>query len=48
MEDMEISYPRFGTLFNRMPDKLHYSPGVKVLAWGKNSRKRAVSGIPGI
>jgi uncharacterized protein len=33
--DLKLNYPRFNSLFNAQPNEVHYSPGVKVLAWGK-------------
>ncbi|MBK6265217.1 DUF2071 domain-containing protein [Marivirga sp. S37H4] len=35
LENSDINYSRFGSLLNNTPDKMHYSEGVKVLAWGK-------------
>lgn len=32
---VKIDYPRFNKLLNPSPDRLHYSPGVQVLAWDK-------------
>lgn len=37
---LKIDYSRFGKLVNRKPDKIQYSDGVKVLAWGKKKNKR--------
>jgi len=36
LEKVELDYQRFGTLINNNPNKVQYSKGVKVLAWGKN------------
>lgn len=32
---IEVNYARFAALIGRAPDIVHYSPGVKVIAWGK-------------
>lgn len=40
IEKLKVSYPRFGKLINGKPDKIQYSDGVKVLAWGKKKNKR--------
>lgn len=39
----EIEYPRFNRLLNTDPVKRHYSPGVKVIAWGKKQYVRDLS-----
>jgi uncharacterized protein len=36
VKKLNLSYQRFHRLINNKPDKIHYSKGVKVLAWGKN------------
>lgn len=36
IEKLELNYSRFNELLTNNPDRVHYSPGVKVLAWGKN------------
>jgi hypothetical protein len=36
IDHIEINYPRFNHLIVGIPHKIHYSPGVQVLAWGKN------------
>jgi len=36
-----IDYPRFKFLIKRKPDKMQYSDGVQVIAWGKHQNKRA-------
>ena len=43
LSKLELNYPRFKKLINQQPSKIHYSKGVKVLAWGKikNDRKKA-------
>lgn len=33
---LDFSYPRFERLIKNEPDKIQYSKGVKVIAWGKN------------
>ena len=35
VELKNISYSRYNTLITNKPDKIHYSNGVKVIAWGK-------------
>ena len=40
MTDLELSYPGFDKLINNHPDKIQYSKGVKVLAWGRRRKKR--------
>ncbi len=37
--ELHCSYPRFHTLINNRPDNMHYSHGVKVIAWGKKTKK---------
>ena len=36
----KVSYPRFKEMLDQAPDLVHYSNGVKVLAWGKQSFPR--------
>jgi len=36
LKSIKCNYPRFKTLLNNEPEKIQYSKGVKVLAWGKN------------
>ncbi|MFK7772027.1 MAG: YqjF family protein [Saprospiraceae bacterium] len=40
IERLNVNYPRFKKLVNDKPDKIQYSDGVKVLAWGKKKNKR--------
>ena len=40
MTNLELSYPGFVKLINNHPDKIQYSEGVKVLAWGKKKHLR--------
>jgi len=35
-----VNYPKFKKLLNSEPVKRHYSPGVKVIAWGKKQYAR--------
>ncbi|NBL64787.1 DUF2071 domain-containing protein [Flavobacterium sp. NST-5] len=35
IENLELHYPRFEKLFGSKPNLCGYSPGVKVVAWGK-------------
>ena len=37
---LELNYPRFETFLNKPPDRIQYSQGVQVLAWGKVKRKK--------
>ncbi len=43
IDKLEVAYPRFATLLGAGPSKVHYSPGVQVLAWGKNVLRRKTS-----
>ncbi len=36
IEKLTVNYPRFKNMINNKPDKINYSPGVQVTAWGKN------------
>jgi uncharacterized protein YqjF (DUF2071 family) len=38
--DLNLHYARFSNLIQSNADIIHYSPGVKVLSWGKESHKR--------
>lgn len=38
---LEFNYPRFTKLINNEPNKIQYSKGVKVIAWGKNKKDKA-------
>lgn len=40
VKNLKCFYPRFMYLLNNKPDKMQYSKGVKVLAWGKNRIKK--------
>ena len=40
IDKLELEYPRFGEMLNKQPDLVHYSPGVKVIAWDKKRHKR--------
>lgn len=41
IQKLELNYPRFGKLIPEQPNKVHYSKGVKVLAWGKIKNKKS-------
>lgn len=41
LRKVTFNYPRFDTLIKGNPNKIQYSSGVKVLAWGKNVTLRA-------
>ena len=40
VKNLQCFYPRLKNLLNNKPDKIQYSKGVKVLAWGKNRIKK--------
>lgn len=40
IKKMDLSYPRFGQLVKNEPDRINYSEGVKVIAWGKQSKEK--------
>ena len=40
LSKLELNYPRFKKLISEQPSKIHYSKGVKVLAWGKIKNDR--------
>ncbi len=42
-KNIEFNYPRFNQLINNKPDKIHYSPGVQVIAWGKHKLGKTAS-----
>ncbi len=35
IENIDVHYPRFSQLINNSPEKIQYSTGVQVIAWGK-------------
>lgn len=35
VKEFKYDYSRFGRLLSGVPHKIHYSPGVQVIAWGK-------------
>jgi uncharacterized protein len=37
---IEIDYPRFTSLLNSSPNRLHYSAGVQVIAWDKKAEMK--------
>lgn len=37
LNELVVNYPRFNGFVSNVPDKIHYSTGVKVLAWGKET-----------
>lgn len=43
IKQLEVNYPRFGSLLNNNPDRIHYSKGVQVLTWDK--RKETITTI---
>ena len=40
VSDLKIDYPRFEKLIKNAPDKIQYSKGVKVIAWGKSKKEK--------
>lgn len=40
VKSLKCFYPRFKNLLNNKPDKMQYSKGVNVIAWGKNRIKK--------
>lgn len=38
LQKLDLNYPRFNKLISNKPDKVQYSKGVKVLAWGKHKK----------
>ena len=38
LKKVEVNYPRFDKLIKNKSNKMQYSNGVKVIAWGKNNR----------
>lgn len=40
LQELHISYPRFHKLLKDTPTKIHYSKGVKVMAWGKKKKEK--------
>lgn len=41
LHKLELNYPRFKKLITAKPDKIHYSKGVKVIAWGKHKKEKS-------
>lgn len=37
LKELQIDYPRFQELINNTPNKVHYSTGVQVVAWNKQT-----------
>ncbi|WP_378173305.1 YqjF family protein [Aquimarina sp. SS2-1] len=42
IKNLMIQYPRFETLLENNPDKMCYSKGVKVLAWGMQKKNKSM------
>ncbi|MBF4985995.1 DUF2071 domain-containing protein [Nonlabens mediterrranea] len=40
LKHLDINYPRFDKLIKKEPNKIQYSKGVKVIAWGKNKKEK--------
>ena len=43
LQELELNYSRFEKLINDKPSRIHYSNGVKVLAWGKLKNKKRLT-----
>lgn len=41
ISDLALNYPKFAHLFSGAPDLVHYSPGIPVLAWGRERFPRS-------
>lgn len=39
LKKLDCDYPRFQSLIKNNPDQIHYSEGVKVIAWGRNKKE---------
>lgn len=46
LKKMDLDYPKFSKLIKNEPDKIQYSKGVQVIAWGKNKREK--TGVYGV
>jgi uncharacterized protein YqjF (DUF2071 family) len=40
LKNLEFTYPRFDKLIKNEPNKIQYSNGVKVIAWGKCKKEK--------
>lgn len=40
--NLKVNYTRFDKLIKGKPDKIQYSKGVNVIAWGKNKKERII------
>lgn len=40
LHELDLNYPRFEKLLKDKPSKIHYSKGVKVIAWSKNKKEK--------
>ena len=40
LKKIDFNYPRFSKLIKNEPNKIQYSKGVKVIAWGKNKKEK--------
>lgn len=43
LKKADLDYPRFGKLIKNEPNKIHYSKGVKVIAWGKKKKLATIT-----
>lgn len=41
LKSLELDYPRYAKLLKNGPAKMQYSPGIKVIAWGKEKMLRS-------
>ncbi|RIA10992.1 hypothetical protein OE09_2874 [Flavobacteriaceae bacterium MAR_2010_72] len=39
LDNLEINYPKFNSFLKNQPQRVHYSPGVKVLTWSKKRHR---------
>lgn len=37
IDKLKVNYPRFSSLLKKRPDLIHYSEGIQVIAWGKET-----------
>ena len=42
INNLQCNYPRFSKFLSNKPDKIQYSTGVQVIAWGKNKIKKSI------
>lgn len=42
LKKMDLNYKRFDKLIKNEPDKIQYSKGIKVIAWGKKKKAKTM------